>query len=54
MLDSSLYIVYTTPDDGGCYTVKATNSVNSVVKNITVSVLELSSPTGWLMYLTYL
>ena len=53
LLDGSLYIVYTTPDDAGCYTVKATNSVDSVVKNITVSVLEPSSPTGWFILLIY-
>jgi len=44
--DGSLYIVYTTPNDAGCYTVKATNSVDSVIKKITVTVLEPSPPTG--------
>ena len=38
--DGSLYILYTTLKDGGCYTVKATNSEDSVVKNITVNVLD--------------
>lgn len=48
LLDGSLYIVYTTLDDAGCYTVRATNSVDTVMKNITVTVLEPSPPTGWL------
>lgn len=38
--DGSLYILYTTLADGGCYTVKASNSVNSVMKKITVNVLD--------------
>jgi len=38
--DGSLYILYTTLKDGGCYTVKATNSEDSVVKKITVNVLD--------------
>ena len=38
--DGSLYILYTTLTDGGCYTVKASNSVNSVTKQITVNVLD--------------
>lgn len=46
LLDGSLYIVYTTPNDAGCYTVKAINSVGSVVEKITVNVLEPSPPTG--------
>lgn len=44
--DGSLYIIYTTPNDAGCYTVKATNSVDSVVRKITVSVLKPSPPTS--------
>lgn len=44
--DDSLYIVYTTTNDTGCYTVKATNSVGSAVKTINVSVLEPTPPTG--------
>jgi len=38
--DGSLYILYTTLADGGCYTVQATNSENSVVKKVTVKVLD--------------